>query len=430
MISTSFARMTLLLLAMIALQAMSSPVSAAAGRRHSIHHQGQERADGHELPLTQLPRRAPAPPDGAHISQHKPSKVTNATVPIFVNKAWVDKADGGKAGRGITKAWIGLHGKGRDGVATFQDLYPIVGSSGALIIPNFYAPDDIGHSTTDGVHASYLDADRNMLWNKEGWSVARDAVQGGRKRPLNGAQISSFDVVDSLVERLSDKGLYPNLKRIIIVGHSAGGLFVDLYARFGKSTSDGNIKFRYITANPPLNYFEDRTRPVDGQDYLAGCPEYNDFPAGSSGMIPRYVSTTGKRMSFAKSVSRDVIRLAGSRDVYKAGYEVPRCDAVAQGGLDRLARNQNAWVIENLRAKSGKDLSMYRGYQNLTSQAKPVATDAGAPLLFKRTFAIVPGVGHDSGKMFSSNFGRQALLSSSGVSYTPHLEGNQSYVPY
>lgn len=120
----------LLLLALCVLQLASSPVRAASlipiasspfdkrkDPRLSLRtHNHTEERDEAEADDVALWRRAPpVPPTGARVAQHKPSTKTDATVPCFVNSKWVGKADGGKAGKGITKAWIGLHGKGRDG---------------------------------------------------------------------------------------------------------------------------------------------------------------------------------------------------------------------------------------------------------------------------------------------------------------------------
>lgn len=121
----------LILLALWSLQLATSPVRAASlipipsspfdkhkdprlSLRTYNHTEEPDEAEAEDEDVA-LWRRAPVPPTGARVAQHKPSTKTDATVPVFVNSKWVGKADGGKAGKGITKAWIGLHGKGRDG---------------------------------------------------------------------------------------------------------------------------------------------------------------------------------------------------------------------------------------------------------------------------------------------------------------------------
>ena len=57
------------------------------------------------------------------------------------------------------------------------------------------------------------------------WRGGGDAV---------GTAVSSFDVVDRIMETLSDVRLYPVLKRVVLVGLSAGGQFTGRYVATGK----------------------------------------------------------------------------------------------------------------------------------------------------------------------------------------------------
>ena len=42
-------------------------------------------------------------------------------------------------------------------------------------------------------------------------------------------KLTSFDFVDEIVRRLARKDVFPNLKSIVVAGHSAGGQFVIRY---------------------------------------------------------------------------------------------------------------------------------------------------------------------------------------------------------
>ena len=57
------------------------------------------------------------------------------------------------------------------------------------------------------------------------WRGGGDAV---------GTTMSSFDIVDRIMEKLSDASLYPALKRVVLVGFSAGGQFTGRYVAVGK----------------------------------------------------------------------------------------------------------------------------------------------------------------------------------------------------
>ncbi|THU81495.1 hypothetical protein K435DRAFT_809029 [Dendrothele bispora CBS 962.96] len=62
--------------------------------------------------------------------------------------------------------------------------------------------------------------------------------------------ISSFDVLDDIVDHYMDKDTYPNLEEIVFTGHSAAGQFFQRYAALRKST-DNDDKIHYIVATVP-----------------------------------------------------------------------------------------------------------------------------------------------------------------------------------
>ncbi|MFX3824753.1 hypothetical protein ACJBTM_10480, partial [Streptococcus suis] len=41
--------------------------------------------------------------------------------------------------------------------------------------------------------------------------------------------VTSFDFVDALLQRLSRREVFPNLKTVVLAGHSAGGQYVTRY---------------------------------------------------------------------------------------------------------------------------------------------------------------------------------------------------------
>src|SRR5206468_4029883 len=45
-----------------------------------------------------------------------------------------------------------------------------------------------------------------------------------------GSAVSSFDLLDEILRRVSMREVFPNLKSIVVAGHSAGGQFVTRYA--------------------------------------------------------------------------------------------------------------------------------------------------------------------------------------------------------
>ena len=99
-----------------------------------------------------------------------------------------------------------------------------------------------------------VERDGRAVWN-DSWpkdltipGVPDDDWRGGGD--ANGTQLSSYDVVDTLIARLSDRKLYPNLKQIALVGFSAGGQFVGRYVASGKGEVRDGITLKYAAFSP------------------------------------------------------------------------------------------------------------------------------------------------------------------------------------
>jgi len=115
----------------------------------------------------------------------------------------------------ITRAIIVIHGSSRNAADYFGAILDTIPASAdaardwrrrtVVLAPHFQEKGD---------------ARKDELWWEGDWNC------GGEKK-----DVSSFAVVDALVARLRS-GIFPNLKWIVITGHSAGGQFVQRYAAF------------------------------------------------------------------------------------------------------------------------------------------------------------------------------------------------------
>ena len=89
----------------------------------------------------------------------------------------------------------------------------------------------------------------------------------------NGTNLSSFDVIDTLMNRLSDRRLFPNIKKISLIGFSAGGQFVGRYVAVGKGEAGPGITIQYAAMSPSTFLIPD---PDDTWHYgLADRPRYS-----------------------------------------------------------------------------------------------------------------------------------------------------------
>ena len=117
-----------------------------------------------------------------------------------------------------------------------------------------------------------------LFWDgNDGWKMGSASTAS-----LPEPRISSFAVLDVMLATLADRALYPNLRAIVVAGHSAGGQVLQRYA-LGTPVHDEivtrGIEIRYLPANPSSFVYLDGERPVLGSQ---DCPTFctNDSIAG------------------------------------------------------------------------------------------------------------------------------------------------------
>jgi pimeloyl-ACP methyl ester carboxylesterase len=196
----------------------------------------------------------------------------------------------------ITRALVMVHGAGRNADHYFETSMAAAFLAGALdntivIAPRFAA----GRDTV---------AMREIVWPERG-----DTWRSGGMAPAN-ATISSFDLMDDIVRTLADKRRFPNLTRIVIAGHSAGGQFATRYGMVSKTHGTPGVAISYVVANPSSYAWPTALRPLPvgdadpidgykaalgprGEDVHAGftygpfdstrAPTFNRWPAGLEG---------------------------------------------------------------------------------------------------------------------------------------------------
>ena len=107
-----------------------------------------------------------------------------------------------------------------------------------------------------------LRPDREAYWDasnhwKRGNLSSRDRKQ----------RISSFAAIDEIAAALSDRKRFPNVRRIVIAGHSAGGQFVQRYTA-GRPPQEWErrLPIRYVIANPGRYFYFNDLRPAPAFD--------------------------------------------------------------------------------------------------------------------------------------------------------------------
>ena len=247
----------------------------------------------------------------------------SAILPVYADHP-VDKA-----APDVTRVFIVIHGTLRNADAYYASGLKVVGKAGAagrgtmVVAPQFLTRAD--------TRAFSLPAP-TLAWTQEGWKGGEPARQP--------APISSFTALDALLAHFADRGLYPALSTVVVIGHSAGAQLLQRYAvagHEGDALERAGIAVRYVVANPSSYLYFDDERP-DGQAIADGtCPSATQWKYGLKS-APPYVASQDVRDLETRYVARHVVYLLGQADTNPYTHFIDRsCAAMAQGPY-RLAR--------------------------------------------------------------------------------------------
>ncbi|HEX7938118.1 MAG TPA: alpha/beta fold hydrolase [Gemmatimonadaceae bacterium] len=264
----------------------------------------------------------------------------------------------------ITRALIMVHGAGRNADHYFETSTGAGFLAGALentiiIAPRFIAGRDSAHA------------------NEVMWPEGSNSWRAGGMSPNNQA-ISSFDFVDEIIRKLADKKRFPNLTKIVVAGHSAGGQYATRYEMANKVHGTAGVAITYVVANPSSYAWPAAVRPLStGDADPAGADKealgqdgekvhtkfeygpfdstkarnFNRWPAGLDSLVG-YVAGSTKDKLVKQLVERPTTYLLGQVDVLPLGGFDSSPNAMAQGPT-RRARGEAffKYVNETLGAR-------------------------------------------------------------------------------
>lgn len=160
-----------------------------------------------------------------------------------------------------------------------------------------------------------------LLWGG-GWRGGSDA--------LNGNHISNFEVIDQIYRILSDKKLYPKMKRITLVGFSAGGQCVNRYAAVGEMPVSPDVETVFVVGNPSVYLYIDNRRFERGKfRKVKSKSNYNRWFLGLEKRYP-YCKRMSKSKIFRNLFSRPTLYFCGTADVNRKMLDVDQA-AMLQG---------------------------------------------------------------------------------------------------
>ena len=223
----------------------------------------------------------------------------------------------------ITRAIVVVHGSECNAETYFNTISRLVALEGQsehtlIIAPHFKTPTK-GGAPLEGEY----------VWGDEGW-LRGDA-------PLNGVGPSSFEMMDALMKTVADAETFPNMKGMVLTGHSAGGQFTQKYALANQVENEvKNVRLRYIVLNPGSYVYLNQDRPDPNSSSGFSIPAsssciYNDYKYGLD-HLNAYLSRVAKQVLIEQYLNRDVTYLLGSADTNTDPTEVDEdCPAVLQG---------------------------------------------------------------------------------------------------
>lgn len=160
-----------------------------------------------------------------------------------------------KPNAAVTRALIMVHGANRNADHYFETAIGAAFLAGAMentivIAPRLIASPDKPEPN-------------EVLWPNRG-----DTWRSGGMSPSN-PTLSSFDFMDEIVRTLANKKVFPNLRNIVVAGHSAGGQFVTRYEMANKvhdAIAALGSTVTYVVANPSSYAWPAAVRPLPSGD--------------------------------------------------------------------------------------------------------------------------------------------------------------------
>lgn len=234
----------------------------------------------------------------------------------------------------IERAMIIIHGQSRNAHDYFHTGMASAFLAGALDNTLVISPRFAGNN---GTACKDPLADGEISWPCSTWRLGMPA--------LTQPDVTSYDFIDAILTQLNNERIFPNLKGIVVSGHSAGGQFTHRYAAANKVHNSLRVPVRYVVSNPSSYVYPDRLRlPRDFHcdakgrceepfaNYAEGrnCTTYNDWGHGLD-KLAGYAATVGAERMLTNLLTRPITYLMGELDTLPiAGFD-SSCPSMAQG---------------------------------------------------------------------------------------------------
>jgi len=232
------------------------------------------------------------------------------------------------------RALVVVHGAGRNADSYFRSAVAAAFLAGALedtvvIVPRF--------ASNDGAACKDALAPAEVNWP----CVANSWRTGGSA--AGDERLTSFDLMDEILEKLARKDVFPKLRRVVVAGHSAGGQFASRYQMANAVHDALGVTVSYVVSNASSYAYLDAERPGGAGELRPfadrrNCTTYDAWPYGLQGRSG-YAARVADDQLRKQLAERPVTYLLGGLDTLPLANFDASCPAMAQGP-HRLARGE------------------------------------------------------------------------------------------
>ncbi len=285
---------------------------------------------------------------------------------------------------------LAIHSSNYDARMVFNDCLSLLKSqSGAesrtlIIAPQFLIKE----------HAKDINDPNLLFWEVDPFRGSSVSTTAGSGTDLG---ISAFTILEDIISRVATKETFPNVKRITILGHSAGGQLVNRFAASNTIEFDAvrpaGIKCRYIVMNPSSYVYLSPKRYVEGSEGVFAVPtpeQVKDNPGYNQygyGLEKLYVYHRAKGLTAEKIrqmyPKRNIIYMLGEKDYAPD---------------ESMSTNPSAMLQGRNRLERGRIYYMH------------LIDEFGPEIKKTQKLVIVPQAGHSGRQMALSEQGRLHIL--------------------
>ena len=202
----------------------------------------------------------------------------------------------------VSGAIISVHGNNRGGDNYFDKMIAVTSDLGMS--------DDVLVIAPKFITQYEQSIDTDLYWNTTSWKWGLQSYSN-----VIGERVSSFELIDTLLNRLTNKTFFPQMENILITGMSSGAAFVQMFSASKENNDYNDVDIHFAVVNSQYFIHPDPLRLMsDGSlSVPENCDSYNDWPLGLD-ELSIYMDSYGKEQLKSKFLSNSVQYFIGEND--------------------------------------------------------------------------------------------------------------------